>query len=675
MLGWFKGRRSAGAAPPDTLAEAQAALAAGQDAAAVALLDRILARSGADPHALHLRAVAACRAGDFDTARALLERAVGSAPAVLEPWLTLAEVHLQQGRFDDAVAALQGALGVDPSRTDTCRRLLQALGAAGRQDTALEYWQLMRGLDWRCDPATNPAAVLHAQGRLVEAEAFLEGRARHAPGQAYLHLLLGITRQARGRLDDAIAAFREAVRAGPDLAAAHGRLAFALDAAGEVGESLSHYRRAAELAPTDPQAWSDYLAARLYAGPHDRDASAEAYQAYDRRFGVPLRDTAPFRTVPDADRRLRIGYVSNDFCEHVIAYFLQPVLERHDRAAFEVWCYDRTPQEDATSARMRTAADVWRRVPDLALDDLARRIREDGIDVLVDLKGHFDGSHLPLFAHKPAPLQFTWLGYPDTTGLSAVDGWITDEHIAAGMTEQYAAEEIVALPGFFMCFRPKPGAPDPGPLPARSRGHVTFGCFNAFSKVSPPMRQALVEILRAVPDARLLMTAVPRGEARRRLLEGFSAAGVDPARIEIRGRGDHEAFLAWHREVDLALDSFPYNGTTTTLHSLWMGVPFVALAGTTHVARVGASILANAGLEDWIATDADDYARIAVARASDLDGLAALRGGLRQRLAASPVLDEAGFTARLEAAFRSRWHRWCDTAPRAAPGAGPEASA
>lgn len=675
MLGWLRGRKHPAAAPAEALAEAQAALVAGQDAAAIASLEKLLARNPTDAGALHLRAVAACRAGDFETARGLLERAVASAPASPEAWLTLAEVCLQQARYEDAVAALRGALEADPARVEACRRLLQALGAAGRHDAALEYWQLMRGLDWRCDPDENPAAVLHAQGRLVEAEALLEGRARHAPADPRLHLLLGITRQARGRLDAAIAAFREAVRTGPELAAAHGKLAFALDSAGEVGESLPHYRRAAELAPDAPQAWSDYLAARLYVGPHERAASAEAYRAYERRFGAPLRDTAPFRNAADPDRRLRVGYVSNDFCEHVIAYFLQPVLERHDRAAFEVWCYDRTPQEDATSARMRAAADVWRRVPDMTFDALAQQIRDDGIDVLVDLKGHFDGSQLPLFARKPAPVQFTWLGYPDTTGLSAVDGWITDEHIAAGMTSQYAAERIVALPQFFMCFRPKPEAPDPGPLPAHTRGHVTFGCFNAYAKVSPAMRDALVAILQALPDARLLMTAVPSGEARTRLLARFAAAGVDPARVEMRGRGDHAAFLAWHREVDIALDSFPYNGTTTTLHSLWMGVPFVALAGTTHVGRVGASILANVGLADWIAASEPDYVRIAAARALDLDGLDALRAGLRQRLAASPVMDEVGFTGRLEAAFRSQWRLWCQAASAHRPDTGPGAAA
>ena len=659
MLDWFK--RAINAAPVDRtgLVRANTALAEGRDADAVMLLDAFLRRHPADADALQLRAIAACRAGDFVLGEALLGRAIAADATRIEPHLTLAEVHLERERFADAVAELRAALALDPNRPAAHQRLLMALGAGGRDDDALEFWQLLRGLDWRIDPAEDPVAVLHAQARLVDAEAALEGRARHAPNDANIHLMLGITRQARGFIDPAIAAFRDAVRADDGLARAHGKLAFALDSRGDVAESIVHYRRAAELDPGSAQTLSDLLAARIYVGPHEAAESARAYGLYEERFGRPLRDPAPSTAVRDPERRLRVAYVSNDLSEHVISYFLEPVLERHDRSGIEVWCYDRTRQRDSTSARLERLADVWRRVPETDFATLAGQVRADAIDVLVDLKGHFDDNSLPLFARKPAPVQLTWLGYPDTTGLSAMDGWITDQHIAADLSDQYATEEIIALDDFFMCFRPKPGAPLPGPVPALARGTITFGCFNAYSKVSPAMRAALAEILKAVPRSRLLMTAVPRGDARTRLLAGFEAAGVDPDRIEIRGRTTHAQFLASHDEVDLALDSFPYNGTTTTLHALWMGVPFVALAGTTHVARVGASILTNVGLDEWIARDVADYVRIAVERAADAAHLTRLRQSLRDRLATSPILDETGFTRRLERAYRECWRRWC----------------
>ncbi|MEO8037160.1 MAG: tetratricopeptide repeat protein [Betaproteobacteria bacterium] len=659
MFDWL--RRAVTTAPVDrgSLAQANAALAEGRDAQAVALLDAFLRQHAADAEALQLRAIAACRAGDFVLGADLLGRAIAADATRIEPHLTLAEVHLEQERFLDAIAELRAALALDPNRPATHQRLLLALGAAGRDDDALEYWQLLRGLDWRIDPADDPVAVLHAQARLVDAEAALEGRARHAPNDVTTHLMLGITRQARGFIDAAIAAFRDAVRADEGCARAHGKLAFALDSRGDVAESIAHYRRAAELDPGSAQALSDLLAARIYVGPHAAVESARAYGRYEERFGRPLRDHAPFTLARDPQRRLRVAYVSNDLSEHVISYFLEPVLASHDRSEIEVWCYDRTRQRDATSERLERLADVWRRVPETDFATLATQVRADAIDVLVDLKGHFDDNSLPLFARKPAPVQLTWLGYPDTTGLTAMDGWITDGHIAADLSDQYATEEIIALDDFFMCFRPKPDAPPPGAVPSLSRGAITFGCFNAYSKVSPAMRAALAEILRALPHSRLLMTAVPRGDARTRLLAGFEAAGIDPERIELRGRATHAQFLASHDEVDLALDSFPYNGTTTTLHALWMGVPFVALAGTTHVARVGASILANVGLDDWIARDVAGYVRIAVERAADTALLARLRHSLRGRLAASPILDEAGFTRRLERVYRERWRRWC----------------
>ncbi len=322
-----------------------------------------------------------------------------------------------------------------------------------------------------------------------------------------------------------------------------------------------------------------------------------------------------------------------------------------------MFCYDRTAARDGMSQRYRVLAEHWRDVLGLDFDQVAERVRADGIDVLVDLKGHFDDNHLPLFARRAAPVQLTWLGYPDTTGMSAMDGWISDEHIAADLSAQFATESLLPLAGFFMTFRPRDADIDPGPPPSLSNGYVTFGCFNQYSKVSPAMRAAMLDILEATPDSRLLMTAIPRGAAR----EGFAALararGVDSGRIDFRSRAAHAEFLAWHGEVDMALDSFPYHGTTTSLYSLWMGVPMVTLAGTTHVSRVGVSILSNLGLERWIAKDPGDYVRIATAAAADPGTLAALRAALRETLRRSPIMDEAGFTRRLETAFRAAYQR------------------
>lgn len=660
MFGWLR-RRSA---PPKSrrapgeieaaLALARQALDSGRDADALAALAPVLGDSVVHPEGCHLAAIVACRRGDFPEAVRQLEAATAVAPERLESWHTLAEVRLELGQPDAAVAALRALLEADPGYRPAHGRLVMALHAAGQADEALEAYQMHRLLEWRFDPARNPAARLHAQGRLADAVMLLRERLAAAPGAGLWHLL-GLTRQAQAHLDTAIACFREAVHADPAAAAAHRSLAFALDTAGDLEAAMPHYERAVALCPDDPQVASDHLAARLYTGWSDPQMARAALSDYDQRFGAARHGARRPAGAPAADRRLKVGYVSNDLCSHAIAHFLEPVLECHDRNAFEVICYDRTPQRDAVSLRLEAAADGWRRVDGMDWDRLADQVRADGIDILVDLKGHFDDNHLPLFARRPAPVQVTWLGYPDTTGLSCVDAWLSDQRIIEGAREQQASEQLASLGPFFMCFRPAPGVTPVSALPALARGHVTFGCFNTWSKVSPAMREAMAAILRAVPGSRLLVTAAPGGDTRARFLEFLERQGVAPERVEIRGRGSHEDFMRAHDEVDITLDSFPYNGTTTALHSLWLGVPFVALEGATHVSRVGQGILRNVGLDAWVASSVEDYVRLAVSHASDLAALAVLRDELRQRLAQSVIMDEPGFTRRLEAVYGALW--------------------
>jgi protein O-GlcNAc transferase len=656
MFDWLKRRSAPPPAPViapvgPRIEAARAALRAGDDATAAALLEVLVAEPSPPAEALHLAGVLACRQRAFPRAVVHLRAAATLDPARAATWFTLAEALFESGDAEAALEAMRGALAADLRYAAAAERIVPLLAALGRHDDAIETYQMHRMLDWTFDPGRNPVALLHAQGRLVEAVAQLEQASASDPRDGASRGYLGATQQARGRLDDAIRWYREAIGCRPDDAFAHRKLAFALDSRGELDEALVHYERGMALEPADPQAWSDWFSAGLYARAPSRAVRAKAFDDFDRHFRHPPRvDVAP--PAPGA-RRLRVGYMSGDFCDHVINYFFEPVLERHDRSAVEVWCYDRTRQRDAVSLRLEGKADHWRRVPGMAWDTLADLVRADGIDILVDLKGHFDDNNLPLFARKPAPVQVTWLGYPDTTGLRSMDAWITDRHIAADLSGQVASERIVPLPRFFMCFRPLPGAPDPGPLPAIANGAVTFGCFNTFAKISPRMRETIVEVMLAVPQARCLMTALPGGEARSALLSFFEAKGVDPARFTLRGRGAHDTFLAQHREVDIALDSFPYNGTTTTLHALWMGVPVIALAGDTHASRVGVSILANLGLDDWCGRTVEDYVEIARRCAGDIAGLARLRGSLRDRLAASAIMDEPGFVRDLEAAYRT----------------------
>jgi predicted O-linked N-acetylglucosamine transferase (SPINDLY family) len=346
-----------------------------------------------------------------------------------------------------------------------------------------------------------------------------------------------------------------------------------------------------------------------------------------------------------------------------VAHFLEPVLRQHDRAAVEVFAYAEVVVPDAVTARLRGLVDHWRPTVALDDDDLADQIRRDRIDILVDLAGHTAGNRLPVFARKPAPLQMTWLGYPDTTGLTAIDYRLTDELAdPPGRTEALHTEKLLRLPAPFLCYQPKEQTPEPGPLPAQRNGRITFGCFNHLAKWDETVLGLWADILGRVPDSRLFLRArgVNDPGVTARLAGFFAARGVAAERLEFSGAelSDRDQ-LACYQQVDVALDPFPYHGTTTTCEALWMGVPVVTLAGEAHVSRVGVSLLSGIGCQQWVAQTDEEYAAIAGRIASDLSGLAKIRTELREKVRRSPLMAAGRFTRNLEQAYRESWAERC----------------
>jgi protein O-GlcNAc transferase len=375
-----------------------------------------------------------------------------------------------------------------------------------------------------------------------------------------------------------------------------------------------------------------------------------------------LPPAAAHTHVPDPERRLRIGYVSPDFREHAIARTFYPLLAGHDHGVCEVCCYASLPgPPDATTARMQAHADVWRDIASLTDDQAAAMIRGDGIDILVDLAGHTAGQRLGVFARRPAPVQVTYLGYPDTTGLEAIDHRLTDAWAdPPGQTEALHSEQLVRLPGCGWVFD---AADVPLPEDHGRDGEVVFGSFNILAKVTEPMLDLWGAILAAVPGSRLLAKArgLASAATRQRLVERFGAAGIEAERFELVGAvpayRDHLALMA---RADIALDPFPYHGTTTTLETLWMGTPVITLAGATHVSRVGVSLLTAVGLADLVAPTPQAYVAAAVRLADDRDRLAGIRRSLRQRMREGGVLDGPTFARKVEAAYRRMWRHWCE---------------
>jgi predicted O-linked N-acetylglucosamine transferase (SPINDLY family) len=473
---------------------------------------------------------------------------------------------------------------------------------------------------------------------------------------------LGFAWQSLARPDDAVAAFTKALAVRPGLAGALGNLELALLAQGRHEEALESSRQ--PMTTTVQDAWA--FSARLFAlqnlaasTPAERTALAREYAL---RFAAPLRALSPAHAnPPDPGRRLRIGYVSPNLNYHSVAFFLEPILAHHDKAAVEVFCYSDNARHDEVSERLRQHADHWCRSAGWPDQRLADRIGADEIDVLVDLAGHTLDNRLLVFARRPAPVQFTYLGYPATTGLDSIDYRLvtadTDPHGA----EAWHSEALWRVPGSLWCYRPRAGSPPPSlDAPVSRLGYVTFGSSNNVAKLSPDALALWARILGAVPSSRLVMTGIPEGSVRDRLRQRFAAQGIDPARVTIHGRLPTPEFEALCQDIDIGLDPFPYNGTTTTCELLWLGVPVVTLAGETSVARSGVAILRALGLDELVAADADAYVALAIALAADLPRLTALRAGLRPRFEQSPLRDEAGLTRAIEAAYRTAWRAWCE---------------
>lgn len=584
-----------------------------------------------------------------------LKRILGKSPS--QDALVLAgEGHREQGRLLEARALFEKALSGDPEHAPALLGLGRVAEAELRYDAAIDCFRRAALLDpGGAQAHLRLAMALAAAGLYADAAAaFQEGLARQPHDAA---LLAGYARTLiqLGRLDEAWSALERARALEPRRAEVHYAVAHICLERGDVDAALEALRRAVDLAPGDAKMRSGLLFTLNYAaGVRPRELFAE-HRRFGDRFAQAVAAPPPDRAWP---RRLRVGYVSPDFRSHVVATFMLPILARHDRASFEVFCYYLHPEADRITEGIIELADHWRDCARLPDAQVAARIREDRIDVLVDLAGHTNGNRLAVFALRPAPLQLSYLGYPNTTGLPALDYRLTDARAdPPGEADELHTERLIRLPRTFVCYRPGPGT-EVGPLPARANGFVTFGSLNNVLKLSPAFLACVAKVLQAVPGSRLLVKdrtfgLAANADAMRRRL---AAHGIDGSRLLLRGwEPTAEGHLGTYAAVDIALDSFPYNGTTTTCEALWMGVPVVTLLGERHAGRVGASLLQSVGLERLVAKSEEEYVRAAAGLAADLVGLAGLRAGMRELMRASPLMDEAGFVRDYEQALVTAW--------------------
>ena len=646
---------------------------------------------------LHGRGVIAHQSGRSDVAVELIGRAVAAEPRIAAFRANLGAALRALGRNGEAAAAYRQAIAIDPADRVSLNNLANLLQAEGRTEEAIGYYR--RALACAPNepaPMNNLANALAAAGGTEEAIQLYRRALALRPAYAEAHYNLANLLADLGDLDGAAASYRAAIAARPDHLAARNQLGAALRQAGRYAEAIAAYEAVLEIDPANAEAHSnlgrvfvlqgrlaeagaryeaalalkpDYPQARnnqlLWLNYSDETPEVifGAHRAWAERIEQALPPRGPHANARHPERRLRVGYVSPDFRAHSVASYLAPVIAQHDRAAVEVVCYADVARPDAVTARFQAMADLWRPITGLSPDALAERVRLDEIDILVDMAGHLAPHLLPAFARKPAPVQVSWIGYVNTTGLKAIDyrlvDAVTDPH---GPADFFASERLVRLPGGFACFEPPADAPAPAPPPSAAAGHVTFGSFSPPAKLGESVLDAWSEILRRTPRARLVLKAAAFDDAgtRAHLLERFAQRGIGRERIDlVSWIASSAGHLALYDRIDVALDPFPHNGYTTTCEALWMGAPVVALAGERHVARISASFLTTVGVPELIAEDPDAYADLAVGLAADAGRLAELRRTLRPRMAASPLCDAATFTRQLEAAYRAMWRRWC----------------
>jgi protein O-GlcNAc transferase len=662
---------------------------------AEALYRQVLAQQPDHAEAIYLLGMVVAQSGRSDEAIGLIRRSIELNPNSVGAHYNLGIIFQGLGRPDDAIHAYQQAIRLKPDYVEALNNLGNALVAGGRLGEAIESYRHVVRLkpDWaevhsnlglalteanefeaaiashrravslkpeRAESRSNLGAALAKSGQIAEAIAVFRQAIVLKPDLAEAHTNLASALFESGHPDAAIAAGRQAVRFKPNYAMAHDSLGNALKETGQLDEAIACFRMAVRLNLGDRRAHSNLIFTLHFHPDHEGRMIQDEARRWNLQHAQPLaRLIGPHTNNRNPDRRLRIGYLSPEFRDHCQSMFTIPLLSNHNREAFEIFCYSQVVRSDDVTERIRGYTDGWRSIVGMTDAEAAKKIREDRIDILIDLTMHMGSNRLAIFAHKPAPVQVAWLAYPGSTGLSAMDYRITDPFLdPPGSNDHFHSEKSIRLPSSFWCYDPLSTEPAVNPLPAETNGHVTFGCLNNFCKVNEPVLRLWGQVLNTVDRSRMMILC-PNGSHRQPMLELFRREGITLDRIELIARRPRPQYLALYHRIDVGLDTFPYNGHTTSLDAFWMGVPVVTLVGKTVVGRAGLSQLTNLGLRELIARTPQEYVGIAAGLASDLPRLSELRRTLRQRMQASPLMDAARFARDMEAEFRRIWQGWC----------------
>lgn len=633
--------------------------------------------------------------GQLEEAIALYRRVLELEPTRASTHNNLSSALFRMGRWDESIASAREALACEPGSTAACNNLGCALTAARRLDEAVDvlrraialcpdfaeaWFNLSNALREQAQFAEAAVAcrraialqpkrgefhinlgnILCGERQFVEAVACYRRALELRPNDVEAYSNLGNALRTSGQIDEAIAAFRTCLSLRPEFHVAHCNLGNALKDAGQIDEAIASFRRAVGLCPSDAISHSNLAYSVYYHPGYDSAAILAENRRWNAIHAERLGGTCyPHNIDADSNRRLRIGYLGADFRDHCQSLFTIPLFSHHDHERFEIFCYANVLRPDSFTQRLKESADCWRDTAGWNDEEVARQVHADGIDILVDLTMHMSNGRPLVLARKAAPIQVVYLAYPGTAGLSAVDYRLTDPFLdPPGQYDGDYAEQSFRLPETFWCYDPQAPCTFANSLPADREGRITFGCLNNFCKVTENSLDLWSPVLEAVVGSRLLLLSPP-GRHRDRVRDLFRTANIDPRRIEFVEYRPRLKYLELYHRMDISLDTLPYNGHTTSLDSLWMGVPVVTRVGRTVVGRAGHSQLSNLGLSELVAWSDEEFVAIATRLAHDRPHLARFRATLRGRMEHSPLMDAARFARNIETAYRTMWLKWC----------------
>lgn len=593
--------------------------------------------------------------GRLDEAAKAYAASLAARPGDPGTLINLAGLLTEMGNQERAVDIYQQVVVAVPSEFRAYYGLGNALRTQGKPDQAVDAYR--RAIQLRPDyPEAHYSLgnALRDLGMTTEAAAEYEQSIALKPNYAEAHNNLGNVLREQGLAPQAIAHYLSALSIKPDFAECRSNLGNALKDMGDIAGAMASYRQALASNPALKEAHSNLIYAKQFLagttlaeilGDHMEWNRRYVAPAISRRFEHPLLRLSP---AP------RLGFVSGDFRQHPVGYFTVGVVEGLSKLGCSITCYANQREHDGITQRFQNASHVWRDCASLSDDELSECIFRDKIEILFDLTGHNERNRLMVFARKPAPIQITWAGYMATTGVETIDYIIADRHEIPEESRRYYTEKVIEMPYSFVCYDPPAYAPPVSPPPSSSNGHVTFGCFNLLGKISPSVVDVWCEILGRVPTARLMLKTkeLNSAETKASLEKLFIQRGIAPQKIELVGGTSHLEHLKHYGKIDIALDPFPFSGSTTTLESLWMGVPVITLPGETFASRHSLSFLSTLGLMEMIALDKEHYVSMAEGIAKDLPRIARIRSTLRERFGSSPLCDAAGFAAKLLQALR-----------------------